>query len=84
MSGRLMDQGNANPETGDVLFETTTFHGSDLVRHDSGDLGKHRVDVRGKRDASDFVLWKPVKPGEPAWESPWGAGGPAGTWNARQ
>ena len=78
LSGRLMDQGHAyaNPETGDVLFETSTFQGSDLVRHDSGNLGEYRVDARGKRDASDFVLWKLAKPGEPAWESPWGRGRP--------
>ena len=36
-----------------------------------------------KRDPRDFALWKGAKPGEPAWETPWGPGGPAGTWNAR-
>jgi cysteinyl-tRNA synthetase len=36
-----------------------------------------RVDVdAAKRDPLDFVLWKRAKPGEPAWESPWGAGRP--------
>jgi cysteinyl-tRNA synthetase len=30
----------------------------------------------GKRDPKDFALWKASKPGEPAWESPWGAGRP--------
>ncbi len=29
-----------------------------------------------KRDPADFVLWKLAKPGEPSWESPWGAGRP--------
>eukprot|EP01036_Dinobryon_divergens_P006008 gene6008-7960_t len=29
-----------------------------------------------KRHPADFVLWKPSKPGEPAWESPWGSGRP--------
>jgi len=29
-----------------------------------------------KRDPMDFVLWKAAKPGEPAWDSPWGAGRP--------
>jgi cysteinyl-tRNA synthetase len=29
-----------------------------------------------KRDPMDFVLWKAAKPGEPAWESPWGPGRP--------
>ncbi|AHE98828.1 cysteine--tRNA ligase [Thioalkalivibrio paradoxus] len=36
-----------------------------------------RVEVAEyKRDPADFVLWKPSKPGEPAWESPWGPGRP--------
>ena len=36
-----------------------------------------RVDVdESKRDPLDFVLWKRAKPGEPSWESPWGAGRP--------
>ena len=34
-----------------------------------------RVEVdEAKRDPLDFVLWKHAKPGEPAWDSPWGAG----------
>ena len=36
-----------------------------------------RVEVAPyKRDPMDFVLWKPSKPGEPAWPSPWGGGRP--------
>jgi len=36
-----------------------------------------RVEVdEGKRDPLDFVLWKRAKPGEPAWDSPWGLGRP--------
>jgi cysteinyl-tRNA synthetase len=36
-----------------------------------------RVEVAAyKRDPMDFVLWKPSKPGEPAWASPWGEGRP--------
>ncbi len=36
-----------------------------------------RVDVDpNKQDPLDFVLWKAAKPGEPAWESPWGRGRP--------
>jgi cysteinyl-tRNA synthetase len=30
----------------------------------------------GKRDPLDFALWKGAKPGEPSWETPWGAGRP--------
>ena len=47
-----------------------------------------RVEVAPyKRDPMDFVLWKPSKPGEPAWPSPAGIatpGGPAGTSSARR
>ena len=36
-----------------------------------------RIEVdESKRDPLDFVLWKAAKPGEPAWESPWGPGRP--------
>jgi cysteinyl-tRNA synthetase len=36
-----------------------------------------RVEVdEAKRDPLDFVLWKRAKPGEPQWDSPWGAGRP--------
>ena len=34
------------------------------------------TDEYGKEDVRDFVLWKAVKPGEPAWDSPWGPGRP--------
>ena len=33
-------------------------------------------DEPGKRDPRDFALWKPAKPGEPWWQSPWGQGRP--------
>ena len=33
-------------------------------------------DEYGKDDVRDFVLWKAAKPGEPAWDSPWGPGRP--------
>lgn len=79
---RLQERGHAyiNLETGDLLFEVATFHGTDLVRHQVQDLVEHRVDSRGKRDPADFVLWKPAKPGEPSWPSPWGQGRPG--WHA--
>ncbi len=36
-----------------------------------------------KENVADFALWKAAKPGEPAWDSPWGVGDRAGTLNAR-
>ncbi len=65
--------------SGDVLYAVARFQ-------DYGRLsGKKLADLRAgarvevdasKRDPLDFVLWKRAKPGEPAWESPWGAGRP--------
>src|SRR5205814_1702979 len=34
------------------------------------------TDIEDKRNPLDFALWKKAKPGEPSWESPWGAGRP--------
>lgn len=44
----------------------------------AGNLPGARVDTDeyGKEDARDFVLWKAAKPGEPAWEAPFGKGRP--------
>ena len=80
MIGRLLDKGYAyQAENGDVFYDVSTFA-------DYGKLsGKNidelragiRVDVQDvKTDPVDFVLWKMEKPGEPAWESPWGRGRP--------
>ena len=44
----------------------------DAVREGAGG----RVSDSGKKDHRDFALWKVAKPGEPAWDSPWGAGRP--------
>ncbi len=64
---------------GDVMYAVARFA-------DYGKLsGKKLADLRSgarvavdeaKRDPLDFVLWKHSKPGEPAWESPWGSGRP--------
>ncbi|KAJ1337080.1 hypothetical protein BSLG_006840 [Batrachochytrium salamandrivorans] len=44
-----------------------------LFQEGEGDL---TVEANGKRNSSDFALWKCSKPGEPSWESPWGKGRP--------
>lgn len=64
---------------GDVYYDTARFK-------DYGKLGKQKLEdleagarvelARGKKNVNDFVLWKSQKPGEPAWESPWGMGRP--------
>jgi cysteinyl-tRNA synthetase len=79
MVAGLIERGYAYPADGDVYFSVS----SDT---DYGKLSRRRleemeagarieVDER-KRDPMDFALWKASKPGEPAWESPWGPGRP--------
>ena len=64
---------------GDVYYEVRHFEKYGCLSHrniDELESGA-RVDVSVvKRDPLDFVLWKMAKPGEPSWESPWGAGRP--------
>ena len=75
----------AYPAAGDVYYAVRQFpqygklSGRKLEDLQAGASG--RVDVEDpeasiKRDPFDFALWKAAKPGEPAWESPWGDGRP--------
>jgi cysteinyl-tRNA synthetase len=75
----LIDQGFAYPAGGDVYFDITKDpdYGK-LCNRDPEQLeaGK-RIEVSDKkRNPGDFALWKGAKPGEPAWDSPWGPGRP--------
>ncbi|MBQ0211964.1 cysteine--tRNA ligase [Proteus vulgaris] len=66
-------------ENGDVMFAIDTDPDYGLLsRQDLEQLqAGARVEVANvKRNPMDFVLWKMSKPGEPSWESPWGAGRP--------
>ena len=75
----LIGKGFAYPAKGDVYFEVRR-------KADYGKLSGRSVDDmrsgarieidEAKRDPLDFALWKGAKPGEPAWESPWGPGRP--------
>ncbi|MCX7771932.1 MAG: class I tRNA ligase family protein, partial [Clostridia bacterium] len=75
----LIDKGLAYEVEGDVYFDTRKFEGYGKLSHfNVEDLeagARIGVDER-KHDAMDFALWKAQKPGEPAWESPWGLGRP--------
>lgn len=76
---RLMDRGLAYRIDGDVYFEVAKYPAyGRLSRRRLDDLkAGARVDVdERKRDPMDFALWKSSKPGEPAWDSPWGPGRP--------
>ncbi len=75
----LEKKGIAYPMDGDMYYDTTAFpeygrlSGQNLEDLDAG----ARVDVDDeKRHPADFALWKAEKPGEPAWDSPWGRGRP--------
>jgi cysteinyl-tRNA synthetase len=76
---RLLAAGKAYAVDGDVYFAVRQFplygrlSGRALDELRAG--ARVEVDER-KRDALDFALWKASKPGEPAWESPWGPGRP--------
>jgi len=79
MIGRLVADGFAYPAEGHVLFDTTAFpdYGKLSGRTLEDLIAGARVEVAPyKKNPADFVLWKPSKPGEPAWDSPWGEGRP--------
>ncbi|WP_028994555.1 cysteine--tRNA ligase [Azonexus hydrophilus] len=64
---------------GDVNYAVRKFPGYGKLSGKSLDdlRAGERVEVdNAKQDPLDFVLWKHAKPGEPAWESPWGDGRP--------
>ncbi|HRD27378.1 MAG TPA: cysteine--tRNA ligase [Caulobacter sp.] len=77
--GALIQRGCAYAAEGHVLFDTQSFpdYGRLSGRPLDEMIAGARVDVAPyKRHPADFVLWKPSKPGEPEWPSPWGAGRP--------
>ena len=79
MVEKLVENGYAYQEEGDVFFEVRKFAGyGRLSGRNLDDMqAGARVDIdQRKRDPMDFVLWKAAKPGEPAWDSPWGPGRP--------
>jgi len=76
---RLVDKGFAYQAGSDVYFEVERFpeYGKLSGRRLEDMMAGARVDVDvHKRNPLDFVLWKGSKPGEPAWDSPWGPGRP--------
>jgi cysteinyl-tRNA synthetase len=76
---KLEAKGFAYPREGDVYFPVAKFPGYGKLSGRSLDdmLAGARVDVNLQKDNPfDFALWKASKPGEPAWDSPWGPGRP--------
>ncbi len=66
-------------ENGDVYYSVKSFPDYGKLSHKNLDdlQAGSRVEVdEAKQDPLDFVLWKPAKPDEPMWDSPWGQGRP--------
>jgi cysteinyl-tRNA synthetase len=79
MIERLVRNNAAYAAEGHVLFNTSAYSGYGQLSGRPLDemIAGARVDVAPyKQNPADFVLWKPSKPGEPEWESPWGPGRP--------
>ena len=80
--GTLIEKGYAYAKNGTVYFRTRQFKDYGKLSHKNLDdlrSGNRALLVSGedeKEDPLDFVLWKPKKEGEPAWESPWSEGRP--------
>ena len=75
----LIDKGFAYVWNGSVYYSARSFERyGKLSGKDINDLNAGaRVEINDeKRDPMDFVLWKPCKPGEPKWSSPWSEGRP--------
>jgi cysteinyl-tRNA synthetase len=74
----LIDKGFAYASEGDVYFDVAKDTGygklsrrtAESLQGEGGDMAER------KRSPGDFALWKSAKPGEPAWDSPWGKGRP--------
>jgi cysteinyl-tRNA synthetase len=75
---QLLEKGYAYQVDGDVYFSIEKFSDYGKLSHQKPEeLKKHRIDPDPrKRNPGDFALWKSHKPGELAWDSPWGMGRP--------
>ena len=79
---RLLDNGHAYlAENGDVYFRTKSFPEYGKLCHKPMEelQAGARISVgEVKEDPMDFAVWKAAKPGEPAWDTPWGSKGRPG------
>ena len=75
----LVKSGNAYAAKGSVYFRVTSMSDYGKLSHrtlDSMMAGARIEPGEEKEHPMDFALWKASKPGEPAWDSPWGKGRP--------
>ncbi|MFL6128174.1 MAG: cysteine--tRNA ligase [Mycobacteriales bacterium] len=73
---RLVDAGHAYATGGDVYFAVRTWPEYGSLSGQQVAAMQQGEPTGAKRDPVDFALWKGAKPGEPAWDTPWGAGRP--------
>ena len=73
---RLIDAGHAYAAGGDVYFDVRSLPSYGTLSGQKPEAMLSTEDPGDKRDPLDFALWKGAKPGEPAWETPWGPGRP--------
>ena len=75
----LIERNHAYAADGHVLFDVPSFdaYGGLSGRNRDEQVAGARVEIAPyKKDAADFVLWKPSNESEPGWDSPWGRGRP--------
>ena len=75
----LIERGYAYEAQGDVYFSTEKFKDYGKLSHqplEDLEAGARIMVGEVKREPMDFAVWKAAKPGEPAWDSPWGKGRP--------
>jgi cysteinyl-tRNA synthetase len=75
----LIDKGFAYASGGDVYFDVRKDPSYGKLSHrrlEELEAGARIEPTEKKRHPGDFALWKGSKPGEPAWDSPWGPGRP--------
>ncbi len=72
----LIEKGNAYVNEGTVWFDVKSLPSYGQLSGQKVDELQSPDTVPGKKHPADFALWKAVKPDEPSWESPWGAGRP--------
>ncbi len=76
---KLVENGHAYQSGPDVYFDVRSYAAYGKLSKQQPDEMRHGARIQigdDKRDPLDFALWKGAKPGEPAWDSPWGPGRP--------
>jgi cysteinyl-tRNA synthetase len=76
---KLIANNTAYAVDGNVWFDVTRdadYGKLSNRRLEDQEAGNRELSGSGKKNTADFALWKSAKPGEPAWDSPWGKGRP--------